>query len=321
MTSLPIEITAYTPADQRSALEISNRCEPDYPESLEEWEHRERTRDPRCPSHRWVARLGDQVVGWCQFSRMEHAFHPQKLSVDVFVDPDHRRRGIGTNLFQRLLEEAEAIYQPIVLSTWAREDRPHSLGFLARQAFVEERREWESRLDPNSIRPEAWTEQTRRFHESGLTITTAAELMQLPDGNRRMWELANKVHRDVPSSDEPTDLDFDVWLGRRSSPGRLPDASFYAMDGDRLVGISTLSKPLVGDYLDTGLTGVLPEYRRRAVAITLKLQAVEYARRVGAPEIRTWNDQTNVGMLAINNQLGFVRQPAWIQFRREVKRA
>jgi GNAT superfamily N-acetyltransferase len=53
-------------------------------------------------------------------------------------------------------------------------------------------------------------------------------------------------------------------------------------------------------------------HRRRGIALALKLAAIDYARRVGAPIIRTDNDSTNTGMLAINSRLGFVRQPGWI---------
>jgi GNAT superfamily N-acetyltransferase len=45
---------------------------------------------------------------------------------------------------------------------------------------------------------------------------------------------------------------------------------------------------------------------------------IEYARAHGHSEIRTWNEVNNVEMLAINDRLGFVRQPAWLTFEREV---
>ena len=34
------------------------------------------------------------------------------------------------------------------------------------------------------------------------------------------------------------------------------------------------------------------------------------------PLIKTWNNSGNRPILAINERLGFVRQPAWIQFRK-----
>ena len=42
------------------------------------------------------------------------------------------------------------------------------------------------------------------------------------------------------------------------------------------------------------------------------------AKERGYREIRTWNSVTNTGMLAINVELGFARQPAWIQYQRKL---
>jgi GNAT superfamily N-acetyltransferase len=66
-----------------------------------------------------------------------------------------------------------------------------------------------------------------------------------------------------------------------------------------------------------GLTGVRREYRGKGVAMALKLKTIEYAQRHGYAVIKTWNESNNVGMLAINEKLGFVRQPAWVTFAKE----
>jgi len=63
-----------------------------------------------------------------------------------------------------------------------------------------------------------------------------------------------------------------------------------------------------------GLTGVLREYRGRGIAMALKLQTVRYARDHGYREIRTWSDARNRPMLRIKEAMGFVKQPASINF-------
>ena len=52
--------------------------------------------------------------------------------------------------------------------------------------------------------------------------------------------------------------------------------------------------------------------------MALKLKAVEYARSHGLKQIRTWNDSLNRPMLAINEALGFAREPAWITFGKDL---
>jgi mycothiol synthase len=66
--------------------------------------------------------------------------------------------------------------------------------------------------------------------------------------------------------------------------------------------------------LYNGLTGVLRSHRRRGIALALKLRGIAYAKALGRPTIKTWNESNNRAMLAINEALGFVKQPAWIDF-------
>lgn len=70
--------------------------------------------------------------------------------------------------------------------------------------------------------------------------------------------------------------------------------------------------------MHTGLTGVLPEYRRRRIALALKQRALAWAREQGVKLVRTSNDSTNLRMLSINERLGFVKEPAWIHLVRHV---
>ena len=66
------------------------------------------------------------------------------------------------------------------------------------------------------------------------------------------------------------------------------------------------------------LTAVLRDERGKGIAMALKLKTIEYARAEGLREIRTWNASINRPMLAINEALGFAKQPAWITFGKDL---
>ena len=71
-------------------------------------------------------------------------------------------------------------------------------------------------------------------------------------------------------------------------------------------------------FLWQGLTGVRRAARGRGIAMALKLRTVRYALDRGVEHIKTWNDQYNRPMLAINEALGFERQPAWITYEKDL---
>ena len=95
---------------------------------------------------------------------------------------------------------------------------------------------------------------------------------------------------------------------------------FVALDGERYVGMSNLWKSQADpSELYTGLTGVSRSHRRRGIALALKLRAIDYARRNGVRRLKTWNESNNRAMLSINEALGFVKQPAWINYVKQIR--
>jgi GNAT superfamily N-acetyltransferase len=180
-------------------------------------------------------------------------------------------------------------------------------------------RGWESRLEVAAFDPSRFQAQQEQFAEGQIQIRTLAELANDSDRDRKLYELETELDQDVPTTDTLTPRPFEEWQKRSfENPWLLPDAWFIALDGDQYVGYSCLYRSQSGPRLETGLTGVLRPSRRRGIALALKLRALEYARAVGSPEIRTWNATTNQGMLAINGALGFVRQPAWIDYEKRL---
>ena len=74
-----------------------------------------------------------------------------------------------------------------------------------------------------------------------------------------------------------------------------------------------------GDYLHVGMTGTRRAYRRKGLALALKLRTMEFAKANGVKELRTGNESNNRAMLAINEAMGFVKQPIWMDFVKTFK--
>ncbi len=122
---------------------------------------------------------------------------------------------------------------------------------------------------------------------------------------------------DVPFTEPLNIWPFAVWQERFwRNPARRPGGFFLAFHGAELIGVSELREGPRPDWLGTGLTGVKRAYRGQGVAFALKLRAAQYAKAAGVRVVTTQNHTGNRAILAINEALGFVKEPAWLRLKR-----
>ncbi|MDQ3702339.1 MAG: GNAT family N-acetyltransferase [Chloroflexota bacterium] len=308
----------YTPI-----IAIQKAINPDEQGSVEEWRFGDQQwRHDRYFQRRFVAEAPNgKIVAWGQVFHMPWQFHPHKYRMSLDVHPAHQRRGIGTRLYEHLLgvlgERGAAI-----LRVDTQESRTASIEFLAHRGFTEIQRYWESRLDVSAFDFDAFSTAEARAAQQGISITTLAEELAR-DGNaestlQAIYELESAAFMDVPFPDPPTPFHFDEWREWvLRSPGGLHDAFFLAKDGDRYAGVSNMHKnDSQPGVIFQGFTGVLRAFRGRGVAMALKMETVKYARQHGYREIRTGNNTRNRPMLRINEAMGFVKQPVWIEYEK-----
>jgi GNAT superfamily N-acetyltransferase len=140
-----------------------------------------------------------------------------------------------------------------------------------------------------------------------------------PDWQRHWYDLECECWLDVPLPEPPTVGRFEEFASRFDSPNYEPRAHFIALDDGKYVGlagfwISSVQK----EKLYTGLTGVVRSHRRKGIATALKVRAARFARDYGATIIETDNEEHNP-MFDLNLELGFVAQPAWLDFRKVLR--
>jgi GNAT superfamily N-acetyltransferase len=313
-----IKVRALHDSDLAQYLAIRNAVAPERPISLEEARHD----DARWDSQRYhrarfaAEEVGGRILGWGQIAHLPWHFHPRKYGLRLEVDPGQRRRGIGGQLFTRLLEELRA-RGAVLARADATEDNAEGIGFLARRGFLESWRYLQSRLEVATFDPAPFAGAAEQVARQGVTITTLAqEMARDPGVLREVYRLHLACGSGVQEIDTLTPPPFEEFVGNEiHGPRTLLDGWFLAHVGRRLVGESTLERlPGSPQRLEVGATGVLPEFRRRGIARALKLQTIAYAREHGFQSIETNSNAGNTPMLRLNTALGFRPQPARITF-------
>lgn len=309
----------YGDADYEALVAVCNAIEPERPSSVPAYRHWDDNRESQYHFRRYLAELDGQVVAFAATGHTAWSYQPHKFFVNVQVLPEHQEKGIGGRLYDHLLAHLEP-RQPRKLVSNTREHRTGAVRFLEKRGFRQVMRIPVSRLDPATFDNERFEEKVQRVLASGITIKTLREVSeQDPDWMQKLYDLEWECVQDVPSTDPFTRRSFETFeKALLQSPNLLPDAWFIAVDGDRWVGLSVLWRNLVTDkLLETGLTGVVRSHRRRGIATAMKVRAIEYAQAHGNPSIDTDNEENNP-MFQLNLQLGFVPQPAHLEFEKSL---
>ena len=313
------QIRPFTPADYPGINEVSNAVYREYPSTIAELRFQDEHRDPRCKFQRWVAEQDGGIVGVGEYGQSPSMYHPRKFSIEVTVHPAWQGQGIGSALYDQVIAALQP-FDPLSLRAGTREDMTLGVRFLERRGFREDMRAWESRLDVAAFDAAPYDGLEAQVRAQGIEIKTLQELAADPERDRKLYALQLELQKDVPHPEPQTPVSYAYFVEHTlKSPNLLPEAYFVAVHQGDYVGMSALWASQAGSDLYTGLTGVTRAYRRKGIALALKLRGIAYAKAHEHPLIKTWNESNNRAILAINERLGYVRQPAWITYVKVLK--
>ncbi|GIW25981.1 GNAT family N-acetyltransferase [Meiothermus sp.] len=303
----------FSEADYQAYAGVREAAHPEAPLDIAGAQHLDRTRSSSDVMARFLVEQSGQVVGVLEYATPYYDPRPGALEVRYHLRPE--AQALEGALWAFLLEQLTP-YAPHELLAQVRENWPEYRFFLE-QGFAEVERRWESVLDLDHFDPTPFV----RPLPPGLVLRPLSELPWQEEGfQRALYQLEIELLADVPSAEPITPWPFEVWQARTlSDPNLLPEGFFLALQGEQLVGVTMLFKSHRPQTLRTGLTGVRQSHRRQGLALALKLRAAEFAKTYGVRYIRTSNHQTNRPMLAINEALGFVKEPAAVLLHKELQ--
>jgi GNAT superfamily N-acetyltransferase len=312
------QIEKFTSDDYTAIAAVHNAVYPEFPVTASELARAASDRDERCRCERWMATVGRQVVAHGGFSQSPETFKEGEYTLVGGVVPEYRRRGIGSALFQVVLDRLQTI-GATVLRSYAREDRHSNIDFLHQRGFVEYMREQDWELDIAGFNPSPYRELLQRLDREGVRILSLRELDDDPMRDRKLYELVHELMKDTPGAERHQRLPFDQWVDLNFHRPEIPLGGYFvAIDGDDYLGKTHFETEESRHILWTKLTGVVQSHRRRGIASALKVRSIEWARQNGYPKILTDNRSDNVPMLTLNERLGFHRLPPWVFYEKRL---
>jgi GNAT superfamily N-acetyltransferase len=256
--------------------------------------HRLASVPPRARRKIWVADEDGRIIGWGEAEFDWATEVGDAAGVWVFVHPDHRRRGLGSALFEHGVQHLES-HGARELRSWAdSENGP----FLERRGFVPGRIERLSALDPRTV-------DTSRLDQrpDDVRIVPLAELL---DRLSEVHALYTEAAADMPADNPQTNVPLDEWLNETfGSPDLDRELSVVVLVDDVPAALSWVYVDRSHGLADHDLTGTARAHRRRGLARLAKLAVVRGCAEAGITRLMTENDSENAGMLAINDDLGF----------------
>lgn len=225
----------------------------------------------------------------------------------LVVDVARRGAGIGGRLWAALRDFVAAQGGGVVGAEVSDADGA-SLAFAERRGATIERHIFELVLAVAEFDAAPFADVLATVAASGISFLTMADFDSSPAAQRQLYELHSQLLRDVPGFGDGGPP-FEQFVRERiEASWYRADGQFIAADGATWAGLAMLGHFPTTNTVHHMLTGTLPAYRGRRIALALKLLSVAYAQRIGAQFLRTDNDSQNAPMLRINRTLGY--QPA-----------
>jgi GNAT superfamily N-acetyltransferase len=239
--------------------------------------------------------------------------------VEVWLDRSALDDDLSKSLWLWISEQAEAEGSKLLVA-YAAEDELEMLNALAATGYTRARaaKVWELDLEAHGPRIVTEAKDARdKMTPAGISFATLAEWRD-PDALRKVFTLVEQTVQDVPHTVTIPAESYDDFVERMGSPDRPLDRVWIACDADLPIALSFLRFPPVRGPVWTGYTCTDRNYRGRGIARAVKLQGLAQAVELGVPFVCTDNDSENAPMLHINETLGYLLRPGFVEHHKRV---
>jgi GNAT superfamily N-acetyltransferase len=265
----------------------------------------------------WYATGSEGVLGW------HHLYLPDRENLDlalldVVVHPEHRRRGVGTELLRHAAGRASAHGRSRLTGDTFRGGAGAEFATaVGAHAGVPEARRV---LDVAAIPPGRIAELRAGAASAAAGYSLVQWVGKVPEEHLEGFAYVREAMNDAPSDFEEARWDAqrvrDVVNYRieRSDSRRYTVAAVHGATGQMAALTDLAVGPEFPEWAHQNVTAVARSHRGHRLGLLVKTAMLEWlaAAEPGLRKIQTGNADVNEHMIAINEQLGFaVLEPGW----------
>ena len=237
---------------------------------------------------------------------------------NVRVAPDHRGRGLGSTMLERLEAHVRSKAAPKLQSA-VRGEEPEGLRFAEKHGYREFHRRYDSYIDVPAFDATRFDDPKAVASRAGVRIgrydTLEAEAPDKIAFQRAMYESMSMTQMDIPRPEPmppppPFEAVREVYFENKDAFSR--DCSVVSLRDGRVVGNSITGIDPEG-VAYTFYTGVDRAERGKGLALAMKLTILARLKERGVKLFGTTNDEANAPMRGINEKLGYVISPPTIE--------
>jgi GNAT superfamily N-acetyltransferase len=244
---------------------------------------------------RWVGLVDGEVAGTAHARQIDDRYGEREVFTSIEVRPDRSSRGVGTALLA-------AVADGFPGTTWLRSvanDDPISLSFVVRNGFLPEAEHSIAHVAPATVEPAGEDPE-------GLRSVT---LDALPD-LRMLLETHNLAAADDRSGTTRRYTMYQLRSDWWDNPDNAPDLSFGLLgegrSGLELAAFTSVQVDRERGRTWSSMTATHPAYRGRGLASWVKRRMLNAVAEAGIADAWTAQDESNVAMLAVDRELGYV---------------
>lgn len=270
----------------------------------------------QCLLRTWIVEESGQAVGLISMMRAIWDVREGGILLRIHMTPAASLSALRST-YSFLMKEAKAMDGAFIV-VWTRDDQTRRVQFFQDSGFLQVKRHAVTRLKVSQFFPDPYQPKITLLEKRGVEFMTGRQMSDQGMNVKAMVDAAlEQVLREEYGFQGQPRPPYEKFVRRAAeSQADMLDTSFFALHDGKVIGFTRLVPAQAEKGLwRTGLTGVLPSWRRRKVGTCVKVFSLMAAKEQGVEWVQTDNAE-DTPTLHLNYLLGYKRTATLLEYER-----